>query len=134
MLALAIAGERGLTPIQIQKAMFLLRMEALEHVGDQFYQFQPYNYGPFNSLIYSDVDALVREGLLREQQYANYSRYFATDVGRQRAEEIGRPINSEAKDFLTRTVQWIQSVDFGQLLRSIYAKYPPYAVNSIFRS
>ena len=113
--------------------MFLLRMEAAEHVGDGFYRFQPYNYGPFNSSIYGDVDAMVRDGLLREQQYGSYSRYFITNAGRQRVTGLDERLNNEATDFLDRVVRWIQSVDFSQLLRSIYAKYPQYAVNSIFQ-
>jgi hypothetical protein len=133
VLAIALAGEQGLSPVQIQKAMFLLRMEASGYVGVNFYEFQPYNYGPFSTSIYNDVDVLVFGGLLRTEARYNYSQYVATDIGRARANEFSQTIDKHVFDFLTQIIQWIKSVDFSQLLRSIYAKYPAFAVNSVFR-
>jgi hypothetical protein len=37
--------------------------EARPLVG-QFYQFVPYNYGPFDAKVYHDLDKLVLEGLV----------------------------------------------------------------------
>ncbi len=68
LLAIAQAGDKGLSPIQVQKTMFLIRMEAGDCVGQGFYAFKPYNYGPFCSAIYKDVDLLVVSGMLKEQQ------------------------------------------------------------------
>jgi hypothetical protein len=59
LLALASASDGRLTPVQIQKAMFLLKQEAGQFVGPDFYEFVPYNYGPFNSSIYDDLNALA---------------------------------------------------------------------------
>ena len=131
--AIAQAGERGLSPIQIQKAMFLLRMEASEAVGRQFYAFTPYNYGPFSSSIYGDVDLLVASGYVRETNLGHYSRYLVTDSGRDRAASLLGQMPGDAREYLSNMIIWILSVDFTQLLRSIYAKYPDYARNSVFR-
>ncbi len=53
-LLIALAHRRGqvMTPAQIQKAMFLMRMEAAAYVGDRFYDFIPYNYGPFDAAVH----------------------------------------------------------------------------------
>jgi hypothetical protein len=134
LIAITLAGDRGLTPIQIQKAMFLLRMEAPDLIGDRFYAFVPYNYGPFSSAIYGDVDVLAAQGLLRDEQAgSNLSKYVATQAGLDRVGALREDINPGAREYLTAVVRWILSVDFTQLLRSIYAKYPDYAVNSVFR-
>ena len=85
--AIAQAGDKGLSPIQIQKTMFLLRMEAGDCVGQGFYAFKPYNYGPFSSVIYKDVDLLVLSGVLREQHSGSYKIYVATTAGRNRVRE-----------------------------------------------
>jgi uncharacterized protein YwgA len=132
---IALASDRGLSPIQIQKAMFLLRMEAANEVGRQFYRFEPYNYGPFSSAIYTDVDALVMAGLVREDtsRSSTYSRYFVTQAGKDRVESLRPEMPNEAEEYLSDAVSWILRVNFTQLLKSIYAKYPRYAVNSVFR-
>ena len=131
--AIAQAGNKGLSPIQIQKIMFLLRMEAADYVGRGFYAFEPYNYGPFSSVIYKDVDRLVYSGMLREQKSDSYNIYVATTAGRDRANVLIGQLDKRARDYLSKLVRWVISVDFGQLLRSIYAKYPKYAAKSLFR-
>lgn len=134
LLAIAQAGDKGLSPIQIQKTMFLLRMEAADYVGQRFYTFKPFNYGPFSSVIYKEVDFLVFSGMLREQQSDNYNIYVATTAGRDRANTLIQRLDEKPKRYLVKLVRWVTSVDFGQLLRSVYAKYPKYATKSLFRS
>jgi hypothetical protein len=53
-----------MTPVQIQKAMFLIGMEAKQFVEPGFYKFVPYNYGPFDANVYHDLDELVAKGLV----------------------------------------------------------------------
>jgi hypothetical protein len=47
LMALAYRNGEPMTPAQIQKAMFLMSAEAPALVGRFFYNFVPYNYGPF---------------------------------------------------------------------------------------
>jgi hypothetical protein len=47
LLALALRGGLPVTPVQIQKAMFLMSAEAKQYLGRGFYAFIPHNYGPF---------------------------------------------------------------------------------------
>ena len=132
--AIATAGDRGLTPIQIQKAMFLLKKEAPDYVGERFYDFVPYNYGPFSSVIYGDVDGLVFAGAVLESPSGRYSVYRATESGQERAAASLERIDKRARQYLETMVSWVSNVDFRQLLRSIYAKYPEYAEKSVFRT
>jgi len=66
LLFIANAGERGLSPVQLQKGLFLLQKARPRAVGENFYDFQPYNYGPFDRDIYVHADELLQEAL-REQ-------------------------------------------------------------------
>ncbi len=59
LLAISAAKGRGLSPIQLQKSLFLLeRRLSKEELGEQFYEFVPYNYGPFDVKIYQDAKYL----------------------------------------------------------------------------
>jgi DNA-binding PadR family transcriptional regulator len=134
LLALASASDGRLTPVQIQKAMFLLSQEAPSFVGPDFYQFVPYNYGPFNSTIYDDLNALSRSGLVTidQSQGRSWSAYTITGTGQQKADQIRQSIAPAMRDYTANVVSWIKSQSFSGLLRSIYAKYPSFAVNSVF--
>ena len=114
--------------------MFLLKMEAAEHVGDEFYNFVPYNYGPFDAAIYRDIDVLVLAGLVEKLGGGRWPLYSATESGRERARKLAKTTDKEGIEYLRSVVRWVSSVSFQQLLRSIYAKYPKYAKNSLFRS
>ena len=74
LLALAAAKTKGLTPVQIQKSLFLFGENMSGIGGSRFYKFVPYNYGPFDKRIYSDAEALETEGLVViEKESASFS-------------------------------------------------------------
>ncbi len=134
LLALALASDGRLTPVQIQKAMFLLAQEAGQHVGPDFYEFVPYNYGPFNSSIYDDLNLLAGSGLVTidQSQGRSWAVYAITGTGLQKADEIADSVAPAIRDYTKSVVIWIKAQNFAGLLRSIYAKYPSFAVNSVF--
>src|SRR5438477_7187511 len=84
LVVLSLAGGAAFTPVQIQKAMFL----ASDKVPDAFdpdsrYDFQPYDYGPFDQQVYSDVEELKRRGLAQidQQPGTRWRTYAATQRG-----------------------------------------------------
>jgi hypothetical protein len=64
-----------------KKAMFLLKQEAGQFVGPDFYEFVPYNYGPFNSSIYDDLNTLAAAGLVTVNQSQGRSWAMYTITG-----------------------------------------------------
>src|SRR5439155_6656754 len=48
LLALLAAEGHSLTPVQLQKCLFLLGSRRPKDVGRDFYHFRPYDYGPFD--------------------------------------------------------------------------------------
>ena len=65
LLAIALAGGLPLSPAQLQKAVFLFGEQMPKDVlPEDFYDFQPYNYGPFCRDVYTDAEELAAEGLV----------------------------------------------------------------------
>jgi uncharacterized protein YwgA len=63
------AGDGGkLDPIRIQKGLFILAMETPEEwlPSEARYHFEPYNYGPYSSEIYYDLDRLEGYGYVEK--------------------------------------------------------------------
>jgi hypothetical protein len=133
--ALAAAGDRGLDPVQLQKALFLFK-ERGRYAIDSFYPFVPHNYGPFAAAIYADADDLEREGLVVKirRRDRSWSTFALTELGRQHAVAMRRSIPDDGVAFLRSTVDWVKAQSFSDLVEEIYRLYPKYRVNSIFRS
>lgn len=136
LFALSRAKDGRLSPIQAQKIMFLLGMEAKHYVGDRFYKFTPYLYGPYSSAIASDLEKMRSTGQIVAERPAPFQRatYLITVQGLREAEDIGKSVDAKMKGFVQLTVDWVKAQTFSNLLRSIYKKYPAYATQSIFKS
>jgi hypothetical protein len=133
LVALHFGGGKGLSPVQLQKTLFLLGMEVPE-VRVNFYEFFPHNYGPFCKEIYSDAERMAETGLVAiERIPQQYSTYFITPDGQNRVREIEREVPRRAWDYLHSAVEWAQKQSFSGLVRAIYDKYPDYRVNSVFQ-
>jgi hypothetical protein len=134
LVAIAAGGAKGLTPVQLQKAMFLLGKEMPDVVGDNFYTFDKYNYGPFSRQVYRDADTFVSDALVVAKPHGSqpWSDYLITPDGLRRAEEIKARAPKAAVRYVVNVVAWAQSLSFPQLVRAIYRKYPEYRENSVF--
>lgn len=133
LLAISVANGRGLSAVQLQKALFLLERGVPSEVGAEFYKFKPYNYGPFDSRVYTDADNLSLRGLVSISQPAgNYNVYKITPEGLAVSKNLEREAPPRALQHLRNTVEWIQGLSFAELVRAIYARYPDMKQNSVF--
>jgi hypothetical protein len=133
LLALDEAAQHGLSPVQVQKTMFLFWKGTQRVLNeDQFYEFSAHNFGPFSSDIYRDLDLLSGAGLVRiDRAPAPADRnYRITERGSRRVEQ--RVFNERAALYLRETVPWVLRRSFSQLVRHIYERWPEYRKNSIF--
>ncbi|MFZ0410447.1 MAG: hypothetical protein WAL51_02925 [Candidatus Acidiferrales bacterium] len=136
LLTLFDAGPRGLAPAQLQKILFLLAQEIPELLGTQdFYDFIPYNYGPFSKQIYRDAESLAQRGMVNIYwpPGSSYPMYELTPNGFEQARVHERYADRRARQYLRSVVRWAQPLRFSELVSSIYKKYPSFRVNSVFQ-
>jgi hypothetical protein len=129
------AGEgKGLSPVQLQKSLFLFGRDMPNAVGSTFYKFRPYHYGPFDEDVYIDAARLAHDGLIAIAQSPgqSWNQYVATASGCERAEMI-RKQDPKAASYLHAIVKWAQGLSFSQLVRAVYDKYPEMRANSVFQ-
>jgi hypothetical protein len=135
LVMLALADGRLLTPVQIQKSLFL----ASEEVGDAFrstskYKFEPYDYGPFDKQVYADAQALAAKGLVSiGTDPRGWSTYAATADGLRRAADLRARLKGGQHEMLGRIVGVVRKLSFTQLVSAIYKKYPRMRERSVFR-
>ena len=135
LLALSKSSGGTMSPVQIQKALFLFGQEVGGSLGTQFYSFEPYDYGPFDAAIYVDLRRMTSLGHVRGDWSPgrSWKNYTITGLGRKAARELESDADARLAAFLGRIVAWVRGRSFSDLLRSIYAAYPEFAVNSVFR-
>jgi uncharacterized protein YwgA len=135
LLAISAAEGRPVTPVQIQKCLFLLSREIPQHLPQGFYEFAPYNYGPFNKGIYDDLDELASEGLvyILSSGDRRWKEYAATPSGLERSATIGRDVPDQVTEYLRHLMAWCRSKTFEELVSAVYNRYPEYRRNSVFQ-
>jgi len=136
LLAINASPKRTLSPVQLQKALFLFSMNLSDsqRKTEQFYNFEPYDYGPFDRSIYDDADRLVSAGEVSiSESTSRYRTYSATPAGASRAEELCRVLHADVLDYVRRVVTWVCSLSFNGLVKAIYREYPAMRANSVFQ-
>lgn len=132
---LGAAEGRAFSPVQIQKAAFLVdrNLPGLFDAHSRF-AFEPYDYGPFDRDVYVEIGALELQGLANlARTQGRFTEYSATDQGLVRANEILASMDVHQSDYVRRVVEWVRSLSFARLVKSIYEEYPEMRANSVFQ-
>jgi hypothetical protein len=134
---LAAAEGRPYTPVQIQKAVFLVsrNMPALVDSGRGF-AFVPYDYGPFDSDVYQEAQLLKSVGdalVTPAENQSRWNTYSASENGVARGTAILDALPPGQAEYIRSVSKWVRSLNFGALVKSIYAAYPDMKANSIFK-
>jgi uncharacterized protein len=133
---MAAAQGRTYSPVQIQKAVFLVcdQLRDLIDDGPEF-NFQPHDYGPFDSDVYLVIESLQSRGLavIAPSPSGNWNTYAASDAGLAQGDEVLCNMGKSNQRYVQRVSEWVRSLSFKSLVKSIYDAYPHMRANSIFR-
>ena len=91
LVALYACSGAVLGPVQIQKLLFLIDKEIPELVGGPFFDFQPYNYGPFDKAVYEGLEQLAVEGKVDITVDKKFKTYRLTESGQKEGGKYLRP-------------------------------------------
>ena len=134
LMAVAAGGNTPLTPVQLQKSLFLIS-EHLTDLPETFYEFEPHHYGPFNKVVYLDADELEQNGLLFSVPSRNgkWLNKAITPAGLERAQELKSRLSPSSSAHIEALVEWMKPLSFSTLVKAIYTAYPEYRENSVFQ-
>ena len=137
LVTLDLAGQRALQPVQLQKCLFLLdkKLSAAQKGVDRIYSFTPYDYGPFDSTVYSDAENFSRDGLVEifTAPGQSFKTYRISADGSGIAKGIASRISPEILEYAKSLVSWAQNLSFNQLVSAVYTEFPEMKANSVFR-
>jgi uncharacterized protein len=132
---LAAADGRPYTPVQLQKAVFLVTRNMPHIVQGPGFQFAPYDYGPFDSDVYNEALALrlADQAAIAPSPVGRWNTYSATESGVKNGRAVLEALPAPAQKYLREVSAWVRSQSFSSLVKSIYDTYPEMRANSIFR-
>ena len=138
LLVIAERGGKQVAPVVLQKTLFLLgeRVSLAQLNASAFYEFVPYDYGPFCREVYVDASDLEDDGLIRilRPPETRFNTYAATPDGLRRAVELRAAIPDKTRGYLHRVMEWASSLTFNQLVSAIYREFPAMKQNSVFNN
>jgi hypothetical protein len=110
ILAIAAAGDAGLTPVQLQGTLLLFSQKRKMHVGPGFYEFEPGEACPFSRTLYADLDAFVAAGdVVKEYRpESSWSVFRVAESGRALADELRPQLRPEASSYLEEAIAWVR--------------------------
>ena len=128
------AGRPPVTPVQLQKALFLIGQECdLHDTPTPYYNFEAHHYGPFALAVYADADTLHTDGLVvRYPSPYGWTNTVVTPDGLDKAEQL-RARCPQTAETIKSIVEKVQSLSFRDLVSMIYDEYPNYRANSVFQ-
>jgi len=118
LLAIAVSGGSGLSPVQLQRSLFLVCQKREEQVGPGFYEFESHGSGPASATLYADIDALVAEEYIVKEWMpeSSCSTFRLSDAGRARAADFRRKMKKEALEGLEDAVAWVKEQSYLELV------------------
>jgi uncharacterized protein YwgA len=131
--ALAPAMGGSYSPVQIQKLLFLIDSEIPKLVEGPVFDFQPYDYGPFDKSVYETLEQLTGEGLVEVTSRSRYRSYRLTDKGQQEGATILASMDRRGSNYIKQVSKFVRSLSFEDLVSAIYKAYPGMKVNSVFK-
>ena len=130
--AMSPANGAAHSPVQVQKLLFLIDQEIPDLVGGPHFDFQPYDYGPFDKTVYEVLTVCMEEGFVEIDYRKPWRTYRLTPAEQSRGAALLDKLTPKAKEYVIRVSQFVRALSFSQLVTAIYAAYPEMRKNSVF--
>lgn len=132
--AMCPAGSGSFSPVQVQKLFFLVNENVAKQAGRSYFDFQPYDYGPFDKEVYRELEQLDERGLVEitNPDSRGNRAYRLTNEGSRAAREAFDGLEEPIQNYIGETVEFVRNVPFDELVSAIYQAYPDMKKNSVF--
>ena len=119
LLVLSMSGKGGLSPLQLQRSLFLVAQKREEQVGAGFYEFEEGNgSAPTSPTLYEDIDALGAAAHVEKEWRPDLSAsmFRLSDTGWAWSEDLRRKVRKDALSGLEDAVAWVKEQSYLELI------------------
>jgi uncharacterized protein YwgA len=121
------------SPVQVQKLIFLIDKNAAQYIEGPHFNFQPYNYGPFDKGVYEVLEELERENLVEIFRDGNWREYKLTQSGKEIGRKVLEQMDSKVNKYFFGVSEFVRKHSFSEIVSAIYKAYPEMKENSVFQ-
>lgn len=125
------ADQTAIFMTSLMKYAFLFQMES--NFNRRFYHFVPYYYGPFAKEIYIDLERLQTENLVTVDNETDEDKIRITLANPALADLALAEFPDNLKQEVADIISTYGNLDYNDLLKTVYKKYPMYAKKSRVR-
>lgn len=133
VILLCLSTDEEFTPVQIQKLLFLIDKKVSKKLGGPFFNFIPYDYGPFDIEIYQILENLEKTGYIIIDLSYRFKKYRITKKGQKKVDEFLNNLDKNIKEYIFTLSEFVRNLSFSELISAIYKAFPDMKINSIFR-
>ena len=128
-------GPYPVDQVRTMKAMFLIDQK-LSAARMPRYRWEAFDYGPFNSNVYRDLDSLQIDELVDVTRVLGSNRrlYTLSERGRRAFEERVAQTPASEMQWIQEVKTRVSSTSYEDLLRGILREFPEYAMRSSVRA
>lgn len=119
LLVLSMSGKGGLSPVQLQRSLFLVAQKREEQVGSGVYEFEEAGGSALMSpTLYEDIDALVAAAHIEKEWMPDLSAsmFRLSDTGWAWSEDLRRKVKKNALAGLEDAVAWVKEQSYLELM------------------
>ena len=134
LLTMSVSSDSSFTPVQVQKLFFLLDRTIPDHIGGPYFDFKPYDYGPFDEQVYSELEQLKAYELVEISTLndSGLRTYRLTKKGVEKGKELLEQLSEPIQRYINEVISFVCSLSFAELVSAIYQAYPEMRENSVF--
>lgn len=122
-------ANRPVTHLEITKWVFLTALEMPSGGGSSFYDFLPYQYGPFSFAMFRELACLVRKGYIRDAEWSGRPAWELVGDMRGETANLAKDVRGDA----ARVVERFIGKSDDELIDYVYDRFPWYTANSKIR-
>ena len=132
--ALSTSEGQPFRPVQVQKLFFLLDKNIAPDLGGEYFNFAPYDYGPFDAAVYRVLEKLAAQGLviIESGQKPGDRTFRLSSTGQTEGSGFLSKLGAPYVEYIEKASEFVRQLSFGQLVSAIYKAYPEMKVNSVF--
>lgn len=126
VLSLLTQASEPLSRIAFVKLVFLLRQETGLQTILRFYDFVPYEFGPFSFTLYRDLESLRQNGYVTVEETRITLCERTLDQTRTKIAELSESIQAAVDEVVGQYARMNQNA----LINHVYRRYPWFAIHS----
>lgn len=98
-----------------------------------YFNFIPYDYGPYSFVLKTIIDDLVNESYIVVEKSDDRHDFILTDKGVEKAEILSKNLDEKTKQTLENLRREATQLGYRGVLRYVYSRYPEYTTASKIR-